>query len=108
MTVSSLNADRHPVLAAAGAVSTGSGEYLAYWLAQRAKKDEPATVFVTLDSLPRIEEIQHSDCGVGGSLVDGHVRSGRVGCAAWAGVGGQMASMSGRVQVLSKNGWVGA
>ncbi|WP_164785082.1 DEAD/DEAH box helicase family protein, partial [Streptomyces griseoviridis] len=60
MAVSSLNADRHPVLAEAGAVSTGSGEYLAYWLAQRAKKNEPATVFVTLDSLRRIEEIQHS------------------------------------------------
>lgn len=60
MAVSSLSADKHPVLAAAGAVSTGSGEYLAYWLAQRAKKNEPATVLVTLDSLPRIEEIQHS------------------------------------------------
>lgn len=60
MAVSSLNADRHPVLAEAGASSTGSGEYLAYWLAQRAKKSEPATVFVTLDSLRRIEEIQHS------------------------------------------------
>ncbi|WP_343239216.1 Helicase associated domain protein [Streptomyces sp. SID8014] len=60
MAVSSLNADKHPVLAKAGASSTGSGEYLAYWLAQRAKKNERATVFVTLDSLPRIEEIQHS------------------------------------------------
>ncbi|MFB7919450.1 Helicase associated domain protein [Streptomyces sp. NPDC056061] len=60
MAVSSLNADRHPVLAGAGASSTGSGEYLAYWLAQRAKKNEKATVLVTLDSLPRIEEIQHS------------------------------------------------
>ncbi|MET9647644.1 Helicase associated domain protein [Streptomyces syringium] len=61
MAVSSLNADKHPVLLAeAGASSTGSGEYLAYWLAQRAKKNERATVFVTLDSLPRIEEIQHS------------------------------------------------
>ncbi|MFJ5893323.1 Helicase associated domain protein [Streptomyces californicus] len=60
MAVSSLNADRHPVLAEAGASSTGSGEYLAYWLAQRAKKSEPATVFVTLDSLRRIEEIQYS------------------------------------------------
>uniref|UniRef100_UPI002F913872 DEAD/DEAH box helicase family protein n=1 Tax=Streptomyces cellulosae TaxID=1968 RepID=UPI002F913872 len=60
MAVSSLEAHRHPVLAEAGAVSTGSGEYLAYWLAQRAKKNEPATVFVTLDSLRRIEEIQHS------------------------------------------------
>ncbi|MEU5090660.1 Helicase associated domain protein [Streptomyces sp. NPDC021356] len=60
MAVSSLNADKHPVLAEAGASSTGSGEYLAYWLAQRAKKNEQATVLVTLDSLPRIEEIQHS------------------------------------------------
>ncbi|KUF19237.1 DEAD/DEAH box helicase family protein [Streptomyces silvensis] len=60
MAVSSLNADKHPVLAKAGAASTSSGEYLAYWLVQRAKKGEPATVFVTLDSLPRVEEIQHS------------------------------------------------
>lgn len=60
MAVSSLNADKHPVLAEAGASSTGSGEYLAYWLAQRAKKNERAIVFVTLDSLLRIEEIQHS------------------------------------------------
>jgi superfamily II DNA or RNA helicase len=60
MAVSSLEAHKHPVLAKAGASSTGSGEYLAYWLAQRAKKNEPATVFVTLDSLRRIEEIQHS------------------------------------------------
>ncbi|MFF7025957.1 Helicase associated domain protein [Streptomyces klenkii] len=60
MAVSSLSADKHPVLAGAGAVSTGSGEYLAYWLAQHARKNEQATVFVTLDSLPRIEEIQHS------------------------------------------------
>jgi superfamily II DNA or RNA helicase len=60
MAVSSLEAHKHPVLAEAGAVSTGSGEYLAYWLAQRAKKNERATVLVTLDSLRRIEEIQHS------------------------------------------------
>ncbi|WP_240649060.1 DEAD/DEAH box helicase family protein [Streptomyces sp. Z26] len=60
MAVSSLEAHKHPVLAEAEASSTGSGEYLAYWLAQRAKKNEPATVFVTLDSLLRIEEIQHS------------------------------------------------
>ncbi|MEV8022790.1 Helicase associated domain protein [Streptomyces sp. NPDC086554] len=56
MAVSSLQADKHPLLAAAGAVSTGSGEYLAYWLTRHKK----ATVFVTLDSLPRIEETQHS------------------------------------------------
>ncbi|MEV8457756.1 DEAD/DEAH box helicase family protein [Streptomyces sp. NPDC052095] len=60
MAVSSLEAHKHPVLAEAGAVSTGSGEHLAYWLAQCAKKNELATVFVTLDSLPRIEEVQHS------------------------------------------------
>lgn len=60
MAVSSLSADRHPVLAEAGASSTGSGEYLAHWLSQRAKKNERATVLVTLDSLVRIEEIQHS------------------------------------------------
>ncbi|MEV0498078.1 Helicase associated domain protein [Streptomyces spectabilis] len=56
MAVSSLQADKHPLLAEAGAVSTGSGEYLAYWLARHKK----AMVFVTLDSLPRIEETQHS------------------------------------------------
>ncbi|MFD9566063.1 Helicase associated domain protein [Streptomyces sp. NPDC059994] len=52
MAVSSLRAERHPLLAGAGAVSTNSGEYLAYWLTRHKK----ATVFVTLDSLPRIEE----------------------------------------------------
>ncbi|MFD7499350.1 Helicase associated domain protein [Streptomyces sp. NPDC059832] len=56
MAVSSLKSDKHPMLAAAGAQSTGSGEYLAYWLSRHKK----ATVFVTLDSLPRIEETQHS------------------------------------------------
>ncbi|MFF2655416.1 DEAD/DEAH box helicase family protein, partial [Streptomyces sp. NPDC058045] len=60
MAVSSLSADKHPLLAQAGAASTGSGEYLAYWLAQRTKRREQATVFVTLDSLPRIEETQHT------------------------------------------------
>ncbi|WP_234018271.1 MULTISPECIES: DEAD/DEAH box helicase, partial [unclassified Streptomyces] len=60
MAVSSLSADRHPVLVGAGASSTGSGEYLAYWLSQRARMNERATVFVTLDSLVRIEESQHS------------------------------------------------
>lgn len=60
MAVSSSDARKHPVLAGAGAVSTGSGEYLAYWLAQRRKRHEKAIVFVTLDSLPRIEESQHS------------------------------------------------
>ncbi|MFF8433549.1 DEAD/DEAH box helicase [Streptomyces bacillaris] len=60
MAVSSLDAGKHPLLAEAGAVSTGSGEYLAYWLAQRRKRRERATVFVTLDSLARIEETQHT------------------------------------------------
>ncbi|MER5757211.1 DEAD/DEAH box helicase family protein [Streptomyces sp. NPDC002088] len=60
MAVSSLQADKHPLLNEAGAVSTGSGEYLAYWLAQRRKRRERAIVFVTLDSLPRIEETQHT------------------------------------------------
>ncbi|MBY8864527.1 DEAD/DEAH box helicase [Streptomyces sennicomposti] len=56
MAVSSLQADKNPMLAAAGATSTASGEYLAYWL----NRHKRATVFVTLDSLPRIEEAQHS------------------------------------------------
>ncbi|MEV8022798.1 DEAD/DEAH box helicase family protein [Streptomyces sp. NPDC086554] len=60
MAVSSFDAGKHPLLAGAGAVSTGSGEYLAYWLAQRRKRHERATVFVTLDSLARIEETQHT------------------------------------------------
>lgn len=38
MAVSSLDAGKHPLLAEAGAVSTGSGEYLAYWLAQHRKR----------------------------------------------------------------------
>ncbi|MEU0354333.1 DEAD/DEAH box helicase [Streptomyces cyaneofuscatus] len=60
MAVSSLNARKHPLLADADAMSTASGEYLAYWLAQRRKRHERATVFVTLDSLARIEETQHT------------------------------------------------
>ncbi|WP_367048702.1 Helicase associated domain protein [Streptomyces sp. Je 1-332] len=56
MAISSLRADKHPLLAKAGAVSTGSGAFLAYWLSRHEK----ATVFVTLDSLPRIEETQRS------------------------------------------------
>ncbi|WP_343245885.1 Helicase associated domain protein [Streptomyces sp. SID5785] len=60
MAVSSLDAGKHPLLADAGAMSTGSGEYLAYWLAQCRKRRERATVFVTLDSLARIEETQHT------------------------------------------------
>ncbi|WP_432079353.1 DEAD/DEAH box helicase family protein [Streptomyces sp. YPW6] len=60
MAVSSPGAHKHPVLAETGAVSTGSGEHLVYWLAQRAKKNEPGTVFVTLGSLPRSEEVHRS------------------------------------------------
>ncbi|WP_371524524.1 Helicase associated domain protein [Streptomyces sp. NBC_01283] len=56
LAISSLQADKHPLLAGAGAVSTGSGDYLASWLSRHKK----ATVFTTLDSLPRIEEAQHS------------------------------------------------
>ncbi|MBD0742922.1 DEAD/DEAH box helicase [Streptomyces sp. CBMA152] len=56
MAVSSLRANKHPLLAGAAAHSTNSGEYLAYWLTRHKK----ATVFVTLDSLPRIEETLHS------------------------------------------------
>ncbi|MFE5688155.1 DEAD/DEAH box helicase family protein [Streptomyces sp. NPDC056512] len=37
MAVSSLEADKHPLLADAEAVSTGSGEYLAYWLTRHKK-----------------------------------------------------------------------
>ncbi|MEU3099546.1 Helicase associated domain protein [Streptomyces sp. NPDC006967] len=60
MAVSSLDAGKHPALAGAGAASTNSGEYLAYWLARCRKRGEKAIVFVTLDSLARIEEAQHS------------------------------------------------
>ncbi len=56
ITVSSLRAASHPVLAAAGADSTNAGEYLAYWLARHPR----ATVFFTFDSLYKIEEAQHS------------------------------------------------
>ncbi len=60
MAVSSLDAGKHPALAGTGAVSTNSGDYLAYWLARCQKRGEKAIVFVTLDSLARIEEAQHS------------------------------------------------
>ncbi|MFI1707608.1 Helicase associated domain protein [Streptomyces griseoruber] len=56
ITVSSLRAASHPVLAAAQADSTNAGEYLAYWLARHPR----ATVFFTFDSLSKIEEAQHS------------------------------------------------
>ncbi|WP_308407040.1 DEAD/DEAH box helicase family protein [Streptomyces sp. AC555_RSS877] len=56
ITVSSLRAASHPVLAAAEADSTNAGEYLAYWLARHPR----ATVFFTFDSLSKIEEAQHS------------------------------------------------
>ncbi|GAA2679396.1 hypothetical protein GCM10009864_59470 [Streptomyces lunalinharesii] len=60
MAVSSVRAEKHPLLAGAGAASTGAGEYLAYWLGQRRKRRERATVFITFDSLARIEEAQNS------------------------------------------------
>lgn len=60
MAVSSLRADKHPQLASAGAASTNSPEFLAYWLAQRKMRHERATVFVTLDSLTKIELSQHT------------------------------------------------
>ncbi|MEI5100013.1 hypothetical protein RB200_17435 [Streptomyces sp. PmtG] len=56
MTVSSTRADKPPLLAAAGAQSTNSGEHMAYWLTHH----EQVTAFVYLDSLPRIREAQHS------------------------------------------------
>ncbi|GHG83540.1 DEAD/DEAH box helicase [Streptomyces griseocarneus] len=56
MAVSSLKASKHPVLAGAGAHSTNSPGFLASWLA----RNEQATVFVTLDSLPKIEQAQHT------------------------------------------------
>ena len=56
ITVSSLRAASHPLLAAAQADSTNAGEYLAYWLARHPR----ATVFFTFDSLSKIEEAQHS------------------------------------------------
>ncbi|WP_086859487.1 DEAD/DEAH box helicase [Streptomyces milbemycinicus] len=56
IAVSSLRADKHPLLAGAAVTSTNSGETLASWLARH----EHATVFVTLDSLPKIEQSQHT------------------------------------------------
>ncbi|MEU7109762.1 Helicase associated domain protein [Streptomyces sp. NPDC046215] len=56
MAVSSLNAAKHPALAGAGAHSTNSAGFLASWLARHEK----ATVFVTLDSLPKIEQTQRT------------------------------------------------
>ena len=56
MAVSSLAAAKHPVLAGAAVHSTNNPEFLATWLARH----EHATVFVTLDSLPRIEQTQHT------------------------------------------------
>ena len=56
MAVSSLAAARHPVLAGAAVHSTNNPEFLATWLARH----EHATVFVTLDSLPKIEQTQHT------------------------------------------------
>ncbi|MEV4228282.1 Helicase associated domain protein [Streptomyces bobili] len=56
ITVSSLRAESHPLLAEAEVDSANAGEYLAYWLARHPK----ATVFFTYDSLSKIEEAQHS------------------------------------------------
>ncbi|MFE9374810.1 Helicase associated domain protein [Streptomyces sp. NPDC006711] len=56
MAVSSLAAAKHPVLAGAGVHSTNSPEFLATWLARH----EHATVLVTLDSLPKIEQTLHT------------------------------------------------
>ncbi|MGV9560260.1 Helicase associated domain protein [Streptomyces sp. NPDC003522] len=56
ITVSSLRAASHPLLAEAEVDSANAGEYLAYWLARHPK----ATVFFTYDSLSKIEEAQHS------------------------------------------------
>ncbi|MGQ4334235.1 Helicase associated domain protein [Streptomyces hayashii] len=56
MAVSSLAAAKHPVLAGAAVHSTNNPEFLATWLARH----EHATVFVTLDSLPRIEQTQRT------------------------------------------------
>ncbi|MFE7215358.1 DEAD/DEAH box helicase family protein [Streptomyces sp. NPDC001698] len=56
ITVSSMRAEKHPLLAEAQVASTNSGEYLAYWLARHRQ----ATVFFTYDSLSKIEEAQHS------------------------------------------------
>ncbi|MGW6456812.1 Helicase associated domain protein [Streptomyces sp. NPDC055078] len=56
MAISSLAAARHPVLAGAAVHSTSNPEFLATWLARH----EHATVFVTLDSLPKIEQTQHT------------------------------------------------
>jgi len=56
MAVSSLAAAKHPVLAGAAVHSTNNPEFLATWLARH----ERATVFVTLDSLAKIEQTQHA------------------------------------------------
>ncbi|WP_405825964.1 Helicase associated domain protein [Streptomyces sp. NBC_01390] len=56
ITVSSLRAESHPLLADAKVDSANAGEYLAYWLGRHPK----ATVFFTYDSLSKIEEAQHS------------------------------------------------
>jgi superfamily II DNA or RNA helicase len=56
ITISSLRAESHPLLADAKVDSANAGEYLAYWLGRHPK----ATVFFTYDSLSKIEEAQHS------------------------------------------------
>src|SRR4029079_9897914 len=56
MAVSSLAASKHPVLAGAAVHTTTNPEFLATWRARH----EHAPVLVTLDSLPRIEQTQHT------------------------------------------------
>ncbi|MGW6207382.1 Helicase associated domain protein [Streptomyces sp. NPDC055089] len=60
LAVSSLAAAKHPVLAGAAVHSTNNPEFLATWLARH----EHATVFVTLDSLPKIEQTRHTSAPV--------------------------------------------
>ncbi|MGW1491300.1 Helicase associated domain protein [Streptomyces sp. NPDC002402] len=57
MAVCSLKTSRHPVLAEARVATTNSPDFLAAWLARQKGK---ATVFVTLDSLTKLEQTQHT------------------------------------------------
>lgn len=57
MAVCSLKTSRHPVLAEARVATTNSPDLLAAWLAREKGK---ATVFVTLDSLTKLEQTQHT------------------------------------------------
>ncbi|MFF9403659.1 Helicase associated domain protein [Streptomyces sp. NPDC014744] len=60
MAVSSLHASRHPVLAREGVATTGEPAVLAAWLDRHAQRTKRAIVFVTLDSLPKIEQAAHT------------------------------------------------